>query len=68
MSVNFKTHKENGILIKPYYGNYHNDKALMNLEKILIEVAEDNNIQDVREGIKKYKNEIMKNVTSSSGW
>ncbi len=68
MAVNFRNHKENGILIKPYYGNYKHDKALFFLEKILIQIAEDKSIVDVREGLKKYKEDIIKNVTSARGW
>ena len=68
MAVNFRSHKENGILIKPYYGSYKNDKALFFLEEILVKIAEDNAIHDVREGLKKYKEDIIKNVTSARGW
>lgn len=68
MAVNFRFQKENGILIKPYYGSYKNDLALDYLDKILTALAEDKEINDVREGLKKYKEDIIKFVTSSRGW
>lgn len=68
MAVNFRFQKENGILIKPYYGSYKNDMALEFLTKILSKLAEDNEITDVRDGLKKYREDIIKCVTSSRGW
>lgn len=68
MAVNFRTQKSNGILIKPFYGNTKNDKALFYLKDILTRLAEDKVITDAREGLLKYKEEIMKNVTSSRLW
>jgi hypothetical protein len=68
MAVNFRSQKENGILIKPYYGNYKTDKALFYLLEILLKVAEDKEIVDIRNGLKKYKEDIIKNVTSARGW
>lgn len=68
MAVNFRLQKENGILIKPYYGSYKNDMALNYLDQILITLAEDNQVSDVRDGLKKYKEDIIKHITSSRGW
>jgi TFIIF-interacting CTD phosphatase-like protein len=68
MAVNYRNHKENGILIKPYYGNYKNDMALFYLGDILIKIAEDTKITDITEGLKLYKEEIIKKVTSARGW
>lgn len=68
MAVNYRNHKENGVLIKPYYGNYKNDMALFFLGDILIKIAEDENIVDIREGLKQFKDDIVKKVTSSRGW
>lgn len=68
MALNFRSQKSNGILIKPYYGSFKNDKALYYLKDILVRIAEDKDIFDVREGLLKYKEEIMRNVTSSRAW
>lgn len=58
MAVNFRSQKENGILIKPYYGSYKNDMALFFLNDILLQLANDSEVIDVREGLKKYKEQI----------
>jgi CTD small phosphatase-like protein 2 len=60
---NFILQKENGILIKSFYGENKEDNSLFNLLKILIRIYNEGN--DVRNSIKKYKNEILRKVTSS---
>ena len=62
MPQNFKLQKENGIIIKPFWGEDYYDKALYNLIPILINIAKGGG--DVRVGINNYKNEIYKNITS----
>ena len=65
MKQNFKLQKENGILIKSFYGeNEHSlneDNILMELAKILNKIAKDGG--DIRNGLVKYKNEIINKVT-----
>ena len=56
----FKFQYENGILISSYYGE-EEDKALIELQKILIKIYEDNN--DVRKSIAKFKEEIIRKVS-----
>ena len=56
----FKFQYENGILISSYYGE-EEDKALIELHKILIKIYEDNN--DVRNSIAKFKEEIIRKVS-----
>ena len=55
--------KENGITIKPFFGDDLDDSALYNLVPILKHIAESRN--DVRIGLKKYREEIIKKVTSN---
>lgn len=66
LAVNFRSQKENGILIKPFYGKP--DKALYNLCAILLRIALDNSITDIRDGIKKHKEDIISKVTSNFDW
>ena len=65
MKQNFKLQKDNGILIKSFYGeddiNHMNDNVLEELANILINIAKDGG--DIRKGIIKYKNQIVKKVT-----
>ena len=63
MQQNFRLQKENGINIKPFYAQDPNDSALYDLLNILIDIAGDEG--DVREGLAKYRNEIVKKVTSN---
>ena len=56
MKQNFKFQKNNGILIKSFYGE-DNYNILYELGKILIKIAQDGG--DIRKGIIKYKNEII---------
>ena len=63
MPQNFRLQKENGITIKPFFGDDYDDSALYELVPILKHIAEDR--KDVRIGLKKYKEEIVKKVTSN---
>ena len=69
MQQNFKLQKKNGILISSFWGDDTNDKALLHLGKILVNIAtnmiEFNYNCDVRDEIKKYKDDILKNVSMS---
>ena len=60
----FKFQKENGILISSFYGENNQDKALIELQKILIKIY--NEKSDVRKSIIKYKEEIFKKVSFSN--
>ena len=66
---NFKLQKENGILISSFWGEDDNDKVLLRLGRILVSIAidmieTDYNL-DIRDEIKKYKEDIIKNVSIS---
>ena len=63
MPQNFRLQKENGINIKAFWGEDSNDNALEELGKILINIAKDGG--DVRVGLEKYRDEIVKKVTSN---
>ena len=63
MPQNFRLQKENGILIKSFYGEDIYDTALVSLGDILMKIA--NEFNDVRKGISKYKNEILNKVSSN---
>ena len=63
MPQNFRLQKENGINIKAFWGEDVNDNALEELGKILINIANDGG--DIRNGLKKYKDEIVNKVTSN---
>ena len=60
----FKLQYENGILISSYYGEKNDDKALIELQKILIKIYKEKG--DVRESISKYKEEIIQKISSSN--
>ena len=60
---NFRMQKNNGILIKPFDGEDQNDQALIDLIPILINIAKDN--IDARNGLVKYRDEIMTKITSN---
>ena len=63
MPQNYRLQKENGILIKSFYGEDIYDTALSSLGDILIKIA--NEFNDVRKGIAKYKNEILNKVSTN---
>ena len=60
MKQNFKFQKENGILIKPFYGQ-GDYNILKELGNILIKIAKEGG--DLRNGLIKYKNEIINKIT-----
>jgi len=60
---NFKLQKENGIQIKSFWGDNNKDTALYDLSLILTNIAKDK--KDVRDGISKYKDEIISKVSSN---
>ena len=60
---NFRMQKNNGILIKPFYGEDSNDQALVDLIPILVNIAKDN--LDTRNGLVKYRDEIITKITSN---
>ena len=57
----FKFQHENGILINSYFGEKNNDKALIELQKILIKIYKEK--IDVRDSISKYKEEIIQKIS-----
>jgi Dullard-like phosphatase family protein len=61
MAQNFKFQKNNGIIIKSFWGNNPNDNILNELAFILIKIAKDEG--DIRNGLIKYKNEIVNKIT-----
>ena len=63
MPQNFRLQKENGITIKPFFGNDLDDSALYELVPILKHIAESGN--DARIGLNKYRKEIVEKVTSN---
>ena len=62
MPQNFKLQKENGIIIKAFWGEDNSDTALIELIPILINIAKEGG--DVRKGLVKYKDDIIRKVTS----
>ena len=63
MAQNFRMQKFNGILIKPFYGEDQNDRALIDLIPILINISKDN--LDTRNGLVKYRDEIVTKIASN---
>jgi len=63
MEQNYKLQPENGITIRPFWGKDANDMALVDLMRILMEIAKKN--MDVRAGISYYKEDIISMVTSN---
>ena len=63
MPQNFRFQKENGISIKPFWGQDFNDKTLYDLMPILLDIAK--NGGDVRLSLNKYKDEIIGKITSN---
>ena len=62
MPQNFKLQKENGIMIKPFWGEDSYDTALYELITILVNIAKEGG--DIRIGLEKYKDDILKKVSS----
>ena len=63
LQQNFKLQKENGIMIKPFWGEDNEDTALFALNEILKKIAIE--FDDVRKGIIKYKDDILSKVSST---
>ena len=61
MPQNFRLQPENGIYIKPFWGKDNEDDVLFALTKILLQMVDDGG--DLRNGIKKYKKDIIMNVS-----
>ena len=65
LSQCFKLNNENGILISSFFGEDENDKALIELQKILIKIYYDND--DVRKSLVKYRDDIFNKISKGSG-
>ena len=63
--MNFRLNKENGVLIYPYYNQDRKDTALLRLKEILLKIAKED-FDDVREGLSKYKKDIIVKVSGNS--
>ena len=63
MPQNFRLQRQNGITIKPFLGDDNTDMALYDLLPILKHIAEEGN--DVRIELAKYRDEIVKKITSN---
>ena len=63
MPQNFRLQRQNGITIKPFLGDDNSDMALYHLLPILKHIAEEGN--DVRVELAKYRDEIVKKITSN---
>ena len=63
IAQNFRMQKANGINIKPFYGEDQKDQALIYLIPILINIVKDN--IDTRNGLIKYRDEIITKITSN---
>ena len=63
MPQNFSFNKENGIYIKPFWGEENDDKALIDLIPILINIARSG--KDVRKELPKYKEKIVTKISSN---
>ena len=55
--------KNNAILIKPFLGEDQNDQALIDLIPILVNIAKDE--IDVKNGLSKYRDEILTKLSSN---
>ena len=63
MEQNYKLQPDNGITIRPFWGKDTSDMALYDLISILVKIAGNN--MDVRDGIRKFKEDIISKVTSN---
>ena len=63
MPQNFRFQKENGICIKPFWGQDSSDKTLYDLMPILLDIAK--NGGDVRISLNTYKDEIIGKISSN---
>ena len=64
MPQNFFMQKENGIFIKNFFGQDDDDRALIDLSSILLNIASKPN-NDVRKELKKYREEIFTKITNN---
>ena len=64
MPQNFRLQKENGILINNYFGQDNGDNTLQLLGDILLKIAQSPG-KDLRNEIKKYKEEIFTKITTN---
>ena len=63
MPQNFRLQKENGINIRAFWGEDPYDTSLIYLCPILVNIAKEGG--DVRIGLKKYRDEIVRKVTTN---
>ena len=63
MPQNFSFNKENGIYIKSFWGEENDDKALIDLIPILVNIARSG--KDVRKELVKYKEKIVTKISSN---
>ena len=63
IAQNFRMQKANGINIKSFFGENQKDQALIDLIPILTNIAKDN--IDTRNGLIKYRDEIITKITSN---
>ena len=64
MPQNFCLQKENGILIKNFFGQEKYETTLTDLTEILLKISSDPN-NDVRRELKKYREEIFTKITTN---
>ena len=63
MPQNFRKNKENAIYIKSFFGEENDDKALIDLIPILVNIAKSG--KDVRNELHKYKEKIVDKISSN---
>ena len=63
MPQNFRKHKDNAIYIKSFFGEENDDKALIDLIPILVNIAKSG--KDVRNELNKYKENIVNKISSN---
>ena len=64
MPQNFSLQKENGILIKNFFGEEQYETTLKDLSNILLKIASKPN-NDVRKELKKYREERFTKITTN---
>ena len=65
ISNNFRLNPENGIQIKPFFGDNNDDNILDELKKILILFYNDK-LDDLRVGIRRYKKDIINKINNGN--
>ena len=63
MPQNFRKNKENAIYIKSFFGEENDDKALIDLIPILVNIAKSG--KDVRNELGRYKEKIVNKISSN---